>query len=181
MNRKAKYGIQIIYNLIRMPFRRICSGGKIRASSGQLLSCRTRLICEQKGTIILNGCNQTEDGVLLHSIGGKIICNGVYLNRNCSVVSMEAILIGNNVTVGPNVCIYDHDHNTAMSHERDRDFVSSPIVINDNVWIGANATILKGVSIGKNAIVAAGATVIRDVPERAIVGGVPARVIKTRE
>lgn len=56
-----------------------------------------------------------------------------------------------------------------------------PIVIGDDVWIGARSIILKGVHIGKGAVIAAGAVVSRDVPEYAIVGGVPARVIKYRE
>ena len=55
----------------------------------------------------------------------------------------------------------------------------APIVVKDNVWIGAHATILAGVTIGENAVVAAGAVVTKDVPANTIVGGVPARVLKT--
>ena len=60
-------------------------------------------------------------------------------------------------------------------------FTAAPIVIGDASWIGANAVITKGVTIGRGAIVAAGAVVVRDVPEYAIGGGVPARLIKYRE
>lgn len=59
-----------------------------------------------------------------------------------------------------------------------RHFQSHPIVIKDRAWIGANATILTGVTIGRNAVVAAGAVVTKDVPDNCLVGGVPARVIK---
>lgn len=61
------------------------------------------------------------------------------------------------------------------------DSVSKPVVIGDDVWIGARSIILKGVHIGKGAVIAAGAVVTKDVPEYAIVGGVPAKVIKYRE
>lgn len=59
-----------------------------------------------------------------------------------------------------------------------RHFQSHPIVIGDRAWIGANATILTGVTIGENAVVAAGSVVTKDVPANCLVGGVPAKVIK---
>ena len=86
--------------------------------------------------------------------------------------------------IGSDVMIFHGDH--AMSR-RDipmrlqGDSVSKPVVIGDDVWIGARSIILKGVHVGKGAVIAAGAVVTKDVPEYAIVGGVPAKVIKYRE
>ena len=103
------------------------------------------------------------------------------LGVNCYI---RGVTIGKDVMMGPDVMMLHCDH--AMSR-RDipmrlqGDSEPKPIVIGDDVWIGARSIILKGVHIGKGAVIAAGAVVSRDVPEYAIVGGVPARVIKYRE
>ena len=181
MNRKYKYAFRIVYNSIRFIAKSITSQGRIHASFGQLVSCGASIIEEKKGMIYLQNRNQIESGTMLHSVGGTIRLNGVYLNRNCTIVSMQSIEIDRGVTIGPNVCIFDHDHNTCLNHDKGDDYLCAPIYIGENVWIGANTTILKGVSIGKNAIIAAGASVVKDVPENTIVGGVPAKVIKERK
>lgn len=92
------------------------------------------------------------------------------------------IEIGNEVMLGPRVTIWGREHETAkgtsmMSQRK----VSKKIVIGDDVWIGAHAVVLKGVTVGNGAVVAAGAVVTKDVPEFAFVAGVPAVVIKYRE
>ena len=76
---------------------------------------------------------------------------------------MQNIRIADGVTVGPNVCVYDHDHCIGG-----KGFVSSEVIIGENVWIGAGAIILKGVHIGAGAVIAAGSTVTKDVPENTI-------------
>lgn len=103
--------------------------------------------------------------------------NSVFINRNSMIVSMEKIFIGSGVTIGPNVCIYDHDHNIGR-RKGEETFCSSPVIIKQNAWIGANVVITRGVTIGKNSVIAAGAVVTSDVQENCIVGGVPAKVIK---
>ena len=71
----------------------------------------------------------------------------VFFNNNCVLTCKKKIQIGNNVIIGPNVCIFDHDHDY-KSPGRAVEFVCKEIKIEDNVWIGANACILKGVKIG---------------------------------
>lgn len=91
--------------------------------------------------------------------GGKIILgNGVFANRNVSIVSHEKIVIGDGTTIGPNTCIYDHNHSPEGG------FISKPIIIGKHVWIGANTVVLKGVEIGDNAVIAAGSVVTNSVP-----------------
>lgn len=181
MSKKIKYGVQIIYNAIKFICLKIITKGRISAKVGQLISICTYFKSENKGRINLEGRNQIEQGTLIHSAGGNIELNGVYLNRNCTIVSMNSIKIGKNVTIGPNVCIFDHDHNIKLNHEKNDAFISSPIVIEENVWIGSNVTILKGITIHKNAVIAAGASVTKNVQENEIVGGVPAKLIKVRK
>ncbi len=94
-----------------------------------------------------------------------------------------SITIGNYVHTGTNVVMlgFNHGFYTKEIPTKEQDYMDAPIVVGDDVWIGTGAIILAGVTIGKGAIVAAGAVVNRDVPEYAIVGGVPAKVLKYRE
>nr|WP_210534648.1 acyltransferase [Thermosulfurimonas marina] len=95
----------------------------------------------------------------------------------------EKIIIGNNVMIAHNVSIRDTDHkfNRTDLPMIQQGISTAPVVIEDDVWIGHGAIITKGVKIGKGAIVAAGAVVTKDVPPYAVVGGVPAKIIKYRK
>lgn len=99
------------------------------------------------------------------------------LGENCLIHS--GTVIGKNVMMGPDVIISTQNHQ--YNRETYEGFVRKPVIIEDNVWIGYRAIILAGVHVGRNAIIGAGAVVTKDVPPYAIVGGVPARVLKTRE
>ena len=113
--------------------------------------------------------------------GNLTIGSNCFFNDYCRIVCHEKIEIGNHVTVAANVSFFDHDHNYHYLEGELRldGFSTAPIVIGDNVWIGEKVIILKGVSIGKNAIIAAGAIVNKDIPENSIAGGIPAKKIKS--
>ena len=100
----------------------------------------------------------------------------------CTIYSTKSIKIGNWVNIGAGSKIYDTDFHPvdalARRNSNKRFIQSQPVVIEDDVWIGAHVIILKGVHIGRGSIVACGAVVTHDVPAGAIVGGVPARFIK---
>lgn len=100
----------------------------------------------------------------------------VFINSGCKFQDQGGITIGDDVLVGHNCVIATLNH--AMDPERRADMIPAPVKIGDKVWIGANVTILQGVTIGEGAVIAAGAVVNKDVPARAIVGGIPAKVIK---
>jgi acetyltransferase-like isoleucine patch superfamily enzyme len=87
------------------------------------------------------------------------------------------ITLEDEVLIGPKVNLITTNHPINPSERRAT--ISNPIVIKKRAWIGAAATIMPGVTIGENSIVAAGAVVTKDVPANTIVGGVPAKVIKT--
>lgn len=93
-----------------------------------------------------------------------------------------SISIGNYVHTGTNVVMlgFNHGFYTRELPTKEQDYMDAPIVIGDDVWIGTGAIILAGVTIGSGAIIAAGAVVNKDVPPFAIVGGVPAKVLKER-
>lgn len=109
---------------------------------------------------------------------GKNITIGkrVFINAGCHFQDQGGITIGDNTLIGHNVVLATLNHGF---HPADRNSMyPAPIIIGKKVWIGANATILPGVKIGDNAIIAAGAVVTKNVIENTVVGGIPARFIK---
>ena len=102
---------------------------------------------------------------------------GVFINACCHFQDHGGVTIGDGCQIGHNVVFATLNHE--MASERRSVTYPAPIVLGKNVWIGANATILQGVTIGDNAVIAAGAVVNRDVAANTVVGGVPARFIKT--
>ena len=101
----------------------------------------------------------------------------VFVNSGCCFQDQGGVTLGDGCLVGHNVVFATLDHDKRPG--RRGDMTAAPIVVGKEVWIGAHATILKGVTIGEGAIVAAGAVVTRDVPPNTIAAGVPARVVKT--
>lgn len=107
-----------------------------------------------------------------HTTIGK----NVFINHGCSFLDLGGITIEDDVLIGPQVKLVTENHPVDPSNRKSLDLKS--IHIGKNVWLGAGAIILPGVTVGENSIVAAGAVVTKDVPSNTIVGGVPARVIK---
>jgi len=101
-----------------------------------------------------------------------------YANHDCILLDVTPIKIGNNVKLAPRVSLYTAGHPIDAEVRNSELEFGLPITINDNVWIGGSATVLPGVTIGKNSIVGAGSVVTKDVPENVIVAGNPARIIR---
>ncbi|HDR9804341.1 TPA: sugar O-acetyltransferase [Burkholderia cenocepacia] len=127
---------------------------------------------------------QVDDGFVLippfHATGGAGMKLGrnVFVNQNCTFYDLGGLEIGDDVMIGPNVSLITSGHPVEPSRRRDG-VIAKPIVIERNVWIGAGATIIGGVTIGENAVVAAAAVVTRDVPPNTLVGGNPAKIIRS--
>lgn len=100
----------------------------------------------------------------------------VFINACCHFQDHGGVTLGDGCQIGHNVVFATLNHGLEPA-DRGTTY-PAPIVLGRNVWVGSNATILQGVAIGDNAVVAAGAVVSRDVPANTIVGGVPARIIK---
>lgn len=101
----------------------------------------------------------------------------VFINACCHFQDQGGITLGDNCLVGHNVVFATLNHGFAP--EERQSMLPAPIVVGRNVWIGSNSTILQGVTIGDNSIIAAGSVVTKDVPANAIVAGVPARFIRS--
>ncbi len=109
---------------------------------------------------------------------GKNITVGknVFINSGCHFQDQGGITIGDGALIGHHVVLATLNHD--FSPEKRSTLHPAPIVIGENVWIGANATVVPGVTIGNGSIIAAGAVVTKDVPENVVVGGAPAKIIK---
>lgn len=105
------------------------------------------------------------------------IGKNVFINFDCTFLDLGGITIEDNVMLAPKVCLLSEAH--PISPKDRQTLTAGRIHIKKNAWIGANATILQGVTIGENSVVAAGAVVSKDVPDNTIVGGIPAKIIKT--
>lgn len=113
-------------------------------------------------------------GLHLRDAGAVIqIGAGSFINHRSEIVAHERVTIGRDCLLAWDVQVLDSD-----SHSVDDGTVTAPVQIGDRVWIGCRATVLKGVTIGDGAVIAAGAVVSRDVPPRALVAGNPARVVR---
>ena len=106
------------------------------------------------------------------------IGDGTSLNNDVAIRALSEIIIGQNCLIGDRVTIYDADfHEIAPATRRRSPGEIKLVKIENNVWIGSQATVLKGVTIGENSVVAANSLVTKDVPANVIVGGNPARII----
>lgn len=114
-----------------------------------------------------------------HTNFGRFIQIGknVFINHACTFLDMGGITIKDDVQIGPKVNLITENH--PLDPANRKALICKPIVIKRNAWIGAGATILPGVTIGENSVVAAGAVVSKDVPANTVVGGIPAKFIKT--
>ncbi|PSN14685.1 acyltransferase [filamentous cyanobacterium CCT1] len=156
---------------------------------------KVRNLAENPNLIRVNKNSVIRGELLVFAHNGDIdIGADCYIGEGAKIWSSSSIRIGNRVLISHNVNIHDtnshsldpilrHQHFKAImtsGHLRENvmDICAKPIVIEDDVWIGFNSTILKGVKIGKGAIIAAGSVVTQDVPELTIVAGNPARVVK---
>lgn len=105
------------------------------------------------------------------------IGKNVFVNHACTFMDRGGITLEDNVLIGPKVNLITTNHPVNPAERKAT--ISQPIVIKKGAWIGVGATILPGVTIGENSIVAAGAVVSKDIPDNSIVGGVPAKFIKS--
>jgi len=157
--------------------------GKLR-SEGRNYLWFGKLILHGGGRMRLGQGNVFQRGYDVDVKGGLFeVGDRNYFNKNVKVVCFERVTIGDDCLIADSVHFYDHDHRADDVNVliREQGYVSKPIEVGNNVWIGAKATIVKGVRIGDGAIVAAGSVVVGYVPAYAIVGGVPAKVLKMRD
>lgn len=152
-------------------------------SLGRMVSVNGKPIVDNQGEMIFGDEVRVWSPIIKAQLytgkNGKLIVgknsrlNGVHIDAR------ELVRIGSNVRIAPYSIILDSDFHDTKDHFSDG--ASSPVIIEDDVWIATRATILKGVTIGHGSVIAAGAVVTKSVPPKSIVAGVPAKVIKKIE
>lgn len=138
----------------------------------------TRLLLEKNSQMTINGSFGMYCNSYIRVLnGGELILNEGFINENVQITCASSIIIGKGCVIAKDVIIRDYD-----AHTIDDPYfkIKKPIKIGNHVWIGNRAMILKGVSIGDGAIIAAGSVVTKDVPAYSLVGGIPAKVIKEK-
>jgi maltose O-acetyltransferase len=112
--------------------------------------------------------------------GGELVIGAkTFINFGSSIVAMQKIHIGADCQIGPYCMVMDNSYHHVEPERRNEPPESVPVMIGDNVWLGARAIVLPGVSIGSGSVIGAGSVVTNDIPERTFAAGVPARVIKS--
>jgi acetyltransferase-like isoleucine patch superfamily enzyme len=188
------------FNLNMEEFLDFCKqGNPISGEDKELHGLLTQCSYEaQRITMVLNNSYHSKDEIVeifseltgtkvdssfmcfppFHTDFGKNITIGknVFFNTGCSFQDRGGITIGDGSMIGMNVTIATLNH--GLSLETRNITYPSPVRIGENVWIGSNATILPGITVGDNSVIAAGAVVTKDVPKNSVVAGVPAKVIK---
>ncbi|MEP7341837.1 MAG: acyltransferase [Acidobacteriota bacterium] len=143
-------------------------------------------IPRQWADITLERDTALDDGVILLCSGAErrdklVIRQGTYINRLTMIDAHEQVEIGRNCMIGPYCYITDANHGTAMDTiVKNQIMKARPVIIEDDVWLGAGVSVLPGVRIGRGAVIGAGAVVTKDVPANAIYAGIPAIGIGTR-
>ncbi|MFD1418145.1 sugar O-acetyltransferase [Companilactobacillus keshanensis] len=99
-------------------------------------------------------------------------------NYNLTILDIAPVNFGHNVMIGPNVDIYTVNHPMTAKGRSEYKAIARPVNIGNDVWIGGKVSIMPGVNIGNNVVIAAGAVVTKDVPDNTLIGGVPAKIIK---
>ncbi len=135
-------------------------------------------VVNRGGALIAENC-QFYSGIRFEiGTGAEVrIGNGTYINYSSVIVAEKSVTIGRDCQIAWDVVIMDSDLHPVPGKGKE----DLPVVIEDRVWIGCRSIILKGVRIGRGAIIAAGSVVTKDVPPFSIAAGVPARVIRTRQ
>lgn len=168
MHRKINNVISVIHSGIRFFLFKIFYGKNLKVTGIQRFSPNVSIELDKGGRLIIGKKVRAHSGVKIkvRSGGCLKIGNEVSFNYNCMVFCHEEIEIEEGVEFGPGVLIYDHDHDyKTKGGIKEGKFLTSPVKIGKNTWIGANTVILRGTVIGKDCVIAAGSIVKENIPD----------------
>lgn len=159
------------YNVIRISFLKL--GYKnFRASLFQRISLSVEIKVLQQGSMQLgkNVCISRNSSIVVTNSGSISIGNKVFMNQNCMISAKSKITIGDNCNFGPNVCVFDNDHQyNSVNGVSASDYSIGEISIGSGTWIASNVVVLRNTTIGKNCVIGAGCVIKGNVPDNTLV------------
>ena len=169
---------------VKMGLLKLLHGGAFSGPALCQVSPRTEFTVERGAQLRIGAGFKMRPGAVVRVRKGAVCRMGknVSLNLNNMLACRQSITLGDNVMLSPNVQIYDHDHDfRAEGGVAAGRYVTAPVVIGSNVWIGANSVILRGTTIGDNVVIGAGTVVRGDIPAGSVVTQRRETEIKIRE
>lgn len=138
-----------------------------------------KIVCVKGGKITLTNSTISYGTQIVCDCSAEIIIKDAFIGRNCIIVGKERIVIHSNCLIAEMVVIRDQDHNFNIDSFGKRiGFKTSPIEINESAWLAAKSTILKGVTVGCNSVLASSSVALQDIPPNEVWAGIPAKFIK---
>jgi acetyltransferase-like isoleucine patch superfamily enzyme len=138
------------------------------------------IACIKGGRLVISNSQISFGTHIVADVNSLLTIEGSFIGRNCVITAKESVAIKKGCLIAEMVVIRDQDHGVDFNGDgsREETFTSAPVEIGENVWVASKATILKGVTVGKGAVVAASAVIVKDVPPYEVWGGVPGKFIK---
>lgn len=172
MRRQLFNLISVLFSVGKFGIMKLFHRSHFRFDGIQRFSPNTEVIIAEQGTLFLGKRVRGHRRSRLSVSGNGILKIGsnTALGNGVSITCMEEITIGEGVQIGPDTKIYDHDHDFRVpGGVKAEKFVTAPVEIGDNTWIGCNVVILRGTTIGKNCIVAAGSVLKGSYPDNSVI------------
>lgn len=172
MRRRIYNLISVLFSAVKFGVMKLLHGKHFHYDGIQRFSPNTEVLVSENGTLHLGKKVRAHRRSKLSVFGEGLLEIGANtaLGNGVSITCMDKITIGEGVQIGPDTKIYDHDHDFRVpGGVRAEKFVTAPVKIGDNTWIGCNVVILRGTTIGKNCIVAAGSVLKGSYPDNSVI------------
>lgn len=172
MNKYVRTAFCLPFGMLKIGWTKLFHIRHFKGSLYSVISPSTEISLDYGGQLTIGKKFRMRDGAKIRVRKGATCCIGrnVSVNSNNMIACHEHIVIGDNVQFSPNVQVYDHDHDyKADGGVGAMKYKTTPIVIGNNVWIGANSVILRGTKIGNNCVIGAGCVVKGEYPDNAVI------------
>jgi acetyltransferase-like isoleucine patch superfamily enzyme len=184
MRRKGMLNAKYARLLLRLGWRKLLLGRRLRLDGLAFIGPGCTLEVGRSATLELGRWSWIGHGCKIRSHEGAVLIGAKsVLGQECTISSYQHVSIGRECVVADRVMLIDFDHGMVEVERpiRLQGIYKRDVRVGNNVWIGYGACVLRGVTVGDNAVIGANAVVTTDVPANAVVGGVPARLIRMRE